>query len=201
MTRRTSSHLGIVSVELLEDVLKLTEAHGQYQCCSRAGQENKSNNVNVGQSRTSRDRWSWIFRWHQEEVHRRKQGTNTEIDVETPSPCGRRLSKCAACSSVIRISGFFIQRDSRFNLPIIGPKTVPIPHVIPGNPIYNALSFSVVVSESSVRAPTYIPLPPTPHIARPAIRLSMFGAAPHRALPASKMTMQIMKTHFTLSWP
>lgn len=48
-----------------------------------------------------------------------------------------------------------------------------------------------------IKAPAKIPAPPTPAIARPMIKASELGAAPHIAEPTSKMKMAVKKTHFT----
>jgi hypothetical protein len=44
-------------------------------------------------------------------------------------------------------------------------------------------------------APEKIPADPTPAIARPMIKAAELGAAPQMALPISKMTRAIKKTH------
>lgn len=48
----------------------------------------------------------------------------------------------------------------------------------------------VMVAAMIVNTPQYSPDPdpPTPHITRPTIKAFMFGAAPQRAEPTSKMT-------------
>ena len=44
----------------------------------------------------------------------------------------------------------------------------------------------------------YIPLPPIPAITRPTIKAFMFGAAPHNALPTSKMKIEVLSSHLML---
>jgi hypothetical protein len=61
--------------------------------------------------------------------------------------------------------------------------------------MYVGRSLSDVFAAMMARTPIYMPMAPIPAIARPTIRAFMFGAPPHRALPASKMTTEIMYSH------
>ena len=85
--------------------------------------------------------------------------------------------------------------------PMIGPRTVPNPQVKPVPPIYMGRSCIEVVPASKVITPTYIPDPPTPAIALPTIKASMFGAAPQSADPTSKRKTVKTYSHFASNWP
>lgn len=70
---------------------------------------------------------------------------------------------------------------------MIGPRSVPSPHVSPVKAMYVGRSWFVVVTDSSVIVPIYIPDPPIPQMTRPMIRAFRLGAAPQTAEPASNM--------------
>jgi len=85
--------------------------------------------------------------------------------------------------------------------PTMGPRTVPMPQTRPVKPTYMGRSWMLVVTESSVMTPTYMPLPPTPAMARPTMRAFMVGAEPQSAEPTSKMSTLIIYVHFDSIWP
>lgn len=89
--------------------------------------------------------------------------------------------------------------------PTTGLSKVPSPQVISILARYAGRSWIVVVAAMRTMTPRYIPTLPRPLSARPTIRLFMFGAAPQRALPASKTATLAMLSHLGLrceySWP
>jgi len=64
--------------------------------------------------------------------------------------------------------------------------------------VYLGLSAGATLSAMTMKLPEKIPAEPTPAIARPTMRLAEEGAAPHNALPASKINNAVM--YVDLKW-
>ena len=85
--------------------------------------------------------------------------------------------------------------------PMIGPRSVPRPHVSPVRAMYIGRSCGVVVTDKRVITPTYIPAPPTPQTTRPMMRAFKLGAAPQMAEPASNIKTVTRYRCLALNWP
>jgi hypothetical protein len=71
-----------------------------------------------------------------------------------------------------------------------------IPKTPPRKPMYIGLFGSGTISDTTTVAPENIPADPIPAMARPMIKAVDDGAAPHRAEPPSKITIDTRKRSF-----
>jgi hypothetical protein len=78
--------------------------------------------------------------------------------------------------------------------PSSGPAIEAIPYIAPMMPVKTGLFSNGTLYAIITNAPLKIPAEPTPAIARPTISATDEGAAPHSALPISKMKIETRKT-------
>lgn len=146
------------------------------------GNTNPVHRDDLAQERLLRDDGN---RWEPEKINRRENTIDDQIEVESPSPGRRGISKSAADNGTQNCTGSPCQASHAHVVRSFlhrGESRDQIEHSIP---------VLVQVKSSQIRHktnPRYCPAPPAPAMTRPTIKASIFGAPPQIALPVAKIT-------------